>query len=349
MGTDQPEVVSTVQNNNCMCPIFRILFDEKQTYVTAAKALLSNYLIESEELDVGDCIGVGSSGVVYKGFYKGQHVAVKVLNGTLSKGSIAEDDVLQSKSDSQGDSEMFRRSKSDSGLWRNKTEGEFRREVLSLISCAHKNILKLYGVCISSHLSICIVTKFMQGGSLLHYLQQRTSLKICEILKLAKDVAKGMEFLHSRGIVHRDLKTANVFLDEERNAVIGDLGVARLVNEVEEGGREIGTYRWMAPEVCRAESGRGGGGEGFSYKSDVYSYGILVWELVTCKMPFADYNPVQAAVGVVMHGLRPAFPPACFPPLRYLIQKCWDQDPSVRPHFSQILKMLNIISQQNWS
>lgn len=343
MGSDIQEVACNT-NNNSNGSIYRILFDDKQCHVAAAKALLSVYLIESKDLEIGECVGRGSSGEVYKGHYKGQDVAVKVLKGIPS--SRADGD-LRSKFDSD-----LPPDKREGKVLRTKVEGEFRREVLSLISCPHKNILKIYGVCLFSQLGICIVTKLMRGGTLLHYLQQRTtSLRLSEILKLAKDVAKGMEFLHSRGIVHMDLKTANVFLDEEGNAVIGDLGVARLANEEGEG-QEIGSYRWMAPEVCGAESGRGGnngGGGGFSYKSDVYSYGILVWELVTCKMPFADYSPVQAAVGVVMHGLRPPIPSSCFPPLRYLVQKCWDQSPSVRPHFSQILGMLNIISQQDWS
>ncbi|KAI5067894.1 hypothetical protein GOP47_0016239 [Adiantum capillus-veneris] len=340
MGSDQQEVTGNTNNNGS---IYRILFDGKQCQVAAAKALLSIYLIESKDLEIGESVGLGSSGEVYKGLYKGQDVAVKVLKGTVS---TSRNNELRSKSDSD-----FPTAESDGEGFRTKIEGQFRREVLSLISCPHKNILKIYGVCLSPQLGICIVTKFMRGGTLLHYLQQRTTgLRLSEILKLAKDVAKGMEYLHSRGIVHMDLKTANVFLDEEGNAVIGDLGVARLVNEEGED-REIGSYRWMAPEVCGVESGRGAnnGGTGFSYKSDVYSYGILVWELVTCKMPFADYSPVQAAVGVVMHGLRPPIPPSCFPPLRYLIQKCWDQSPVVRPHFSDNLGMLNIISQQDWS
>ncbi|KAI5058630.1 hypothetical protein GOP47_0026800 [Adiantum capillus-veneris] len=303
--------------------IFRMLFSDQQSYdvvqqnAAAASALVSRYLIDCGDLQVGDCIGEGSSGIVYKGLllHKGQQikVAIKELKGHGSK-----------------------------------TQGEFRREVLSLIiSCAHQHVVKLFGIClISSSHGICIVTKFMEGGSLLHHLVKKRSLPTSEILKLAKDVARGMHFLHSRGIVHMDLKTANVFLDEEGNAVIGDLGVARLVNEIDGGGLEIGTYRWMAPEVCsRAVSGvRGGSTSWFSYKTDVYSFGILMWELVTCKMPYVDYNPVQAAVGVVMHGLRPSLPSSTFPPFRYLIQKCWDQNPSNRPHFSQILQMLEIIS-----
>lgn len=294
--------------------IFRILFNDKQSYTATAKSLLSHYLIDCSDLEIGEGIGEGASGIVYRGSYKGQKVAIKELKGVATKGS--------------------------------KTEGEFRREVLSLISCAHKNVLKLYGVGLSSTFGILIVTKFMEGGSLVQYLGQRKSLKTKEIIKLAKDVAKGMQFLHSKGIIHMDLKTANVFLDEDGNAVIGDLGVARLVNEKDETGDEIGTYRWMAPEVCAGlvSESRAEGSTCFSFKSDVYSFGILLWELVTCKMPYADYNPVQAAVGVVMHGLRPSIPPSTFPPLGYLIKKCWDQNPSIRPHFSQILQMLDIIS-----
>ncbi|MCO5602820.1 hypothetical protein L7F22_056959 [Adiantum nelumboides] len=301
--------------------IFDMLFQEQQSYVAqqqaaAASALLSRYLIDCADLEVGECIGEGSSGIVYKGLHKGHiKVAVKELKGALTLGS--------------------------------KTQGEFRREVLSLMAlCMHKHVVQLFGICLSSAHAICIVTKFMEGGSLLQHLVRKRSLPTKEIIKFAKDVAKGMHFLHSRGIIHMDLKTANVFLDEDGHAVIGDLGVARLVNEKEGGGMEIGTYRWMAPEVCsRAVSGlRGGSTSWFSYKTDVYSFGILLWELVTCKLPYVDYNPVQAAVGVVMHGLRPSIPSSTFPPLRYLIQKCWDQNPTNRPHFSEILQMLGIIS-----
>lgn len=313
-------LISCTSRNSCIMAaadspnfdLVRILFDDQHN-VVSGKMLLSNYLIDRKDLEIGESVGAGSSGEVYKGFYKGQKVAVKKLKG-MTRGS--------------------------------RTEGEFRREVLGLISCAHKNVLKLYGVCLDSEHGVCIVTKFMEGGSLLQFLQQKQGLKMKDILRLAKDVAKGMEFLHSRGVVHMDLKTANVFLDKEGRAVIGDLGVARLGTEKVEVGETIGTYRWMAPEVCGAESGDTGS---FSPKSDVYSFAILLWELITCQTPYADYNPVQAAVGVVMHGLRPAIPPNCFPPLRYLIEKCWDQNPSVRPSFSQISQMLQIISKEDWS
>ena len=162
--------------------IFCILFDEKQSYAEKARALLSNYIIDPQDLAIEERIGEGSSGIVYKGSYKGEKVAIKQLK-SLGKGS--------------------------------KTEGEFRREVLSLISCVHKNVLKLYGVSLFLFASpadyhhqvvrapdLCIVTKFMEGGSLQRFLMHQKHLKLKEILAIAEDVACGMEFLHSRGILH---------------------------------------------------------------------------------------------------------------------------------------------------
>ncbi|KAH7442252.1 hypothetical protein KP509_03G078700 [Ceratopteris richardii] len=298
-------------------------------------AVLRKFLIPSDDVQVVEQIGEGSSGVVYRGTFKDvEKVAIKELKGALVKGS--------------------------------KMQGQLRREALSLISCAHRNVLKFYGIWLNPSYTICIVTKFMEGGSLFNYLAKKKSLPTKVIIKLARDIARGMQFLHSRGVLHMDLKSANVFLDEEGNAVIGDLGIARLVNEKDGECPEIGTYRWMAPEVlngtdgespeigtyrclapevwARSKSDSKGNAWPFSYKSDVYSFGILLWELVTCKLPYADYSPVQAAVGVMMHGLRPPIPASTFPPLRFLIQKCWDQKPSNRPHFFQILEMLDIIS-----
>ncbi|KAH7289458.1 hypothetical protein KP509_30G002700 [Ceratopteris richardii] len=305
MGHDEQLLLTA----DCILPI---LFTEQPA---TAVTRLSHIVIDTDDLQVAEQpIGKGSSGVVRQGLYKGVHkVAIKELTGVFVKGS--------------------------------KMHGMFRREALSLILCAHKNVLKFYGVCLSPEKNICIVTKFMQGGSLLDYLSQKKGLSTREIIKLAKDIAKGMQFLHSKGILHMDLKAANIFLDDG-NAVIGDLGIARLVNEKVGDNLEIGTYRWMAPEVSAQAmlDSTAQSSNWFSYKTDVYSYGILLWELLTCRLPFSEYSPVQAAIGVVMHGVRPPIPASTFPPLRCLIQKCWDQSPSNRPDFTQILEMLRIIS-----
>ncbi|KAH7289469.1 hypothetical protein KP509_30G003700 [Ceratopteris richardii] len=309
MGHDHQEFIPS------NCSILSVLFTHLPEAATAT-VVLNQILVDTGDLQVSEPpIGEGSSAVVRQGVYKGIHkVAVKELKGAFVKGS--------------------------------KTQAEFRREALSLISCAHKNILKLYGVCLSPTHGICIVTKFMQGGSLSDYLVKKKCLPTAEVIKLAKDVATGMRFLHSKGILHMDLKTANVLLDEEGSAVIGDLGIARVKDEKDDERPEIGTYQYMAPEVCAGAllDSKGGDMDWFTYKSDVYSFGILLWELVTCELPYADYNPVQAAVGVMMHGLRPAIPASAYPPLRCLMQKCWHQNPSCRPDFSQVVQMLHIIN-----
>ncbi|KAH7289466.1 hypothetical protein KP509_30G003500 [Ceratopteris richardii] len=306
MGYDQKELHRTSNS------ILRVLFNSRKLPVDSNQ--LVGIFIDVDDVRLtGSIIGEGSSGIVLQGSYKGIHkVAVKELKDAFVDGS--------------------------------KTQDEFRREVLSLLSCVHENVIKLYGVCISPSNEIWIVTKLMKGGSLLDYLSKKRCLPVTEIIKISLDVAKGMQSLHSKGILHMDLKTANVFLDKKNNAVIGDLGTARNSGEKDEENSEIGTYRYMSPEVC-ARAILGSGQEGwFTSKSDVYSFGILLWELTTCKIPYSDYDPVQAAMGVMMHGLRPSIPASTFPPLRYLMQKCWHQNASSRPEFPQIVRMLQGMS-----
>eukprot|EP00249_Psilotum_nudum_P014021 c24625_g1_i1 orf=199-1584(-) len=275
--------------------------------VVCREDVVSTCLIDDSQLQLGQRVAKGSSGVIYEGMYKGEKVAVKALKS-------------------------FR-----SSAW---TGVEFCREIVGLLSCQHKNLLHMYGVTFNRCHGLLIITKFMEEGCLHQYLQRRQKLDVQEVIQLALGIAEGMSFLHSRGIVHRDLKSANVLLDEKGNVVIGDLGNCCLWNEEREIKQELGSYRWMAPEVFADESRT----IQLTPQSDVYSFGILLWELVTCKLPYADYTDIQAAVAVVMNGLRPSIPEYCFPPLRYIIEKCWSQNPSDRPKFTQIVEMLKIIS-----
>lgn len=93
------------------------------------------------------------------------------------------------------------------------------------------------------------------------------------VLKLAIDVARGMYYLHQRQIIHRDLKTANLLLDENNNVKIGDFGVARIMEQTGCMTAETGTYRWMAPEVIEHRP--------YDCKADVFSFGVLLWEMLT--------------------------------------------------------------------
>jgi serine/threonine protein kinase len=149
-----------------------ILFGGKKGLAEKARRLVDSYRLELKDITIQERIGEGASSVVYQGLYKGAKVAVKQLK-SCGKGS--------------------------------DSERAFRREVLSLMSCVHKNVLKLYGVLVVASPKgeeLWIVTKFMEGGSLQKYLMQRNHLKLREILRIAEDIARGMEFLHSKGIMH---------------------------------------------------------------------------------------------------------------------------------------------------
>uniref|UniRef100_A0A0D3C0G7 Protein kinase domain-containing protein n=1 Tax=Brassica oleracea var. oleracea TaxID=109376 RepID=A0A0D3C0G7_BRAOL len=175
-------------------------------------------------------------------------------------------------------------------------------------------------------------------GSIYNFLhKQKFAFKIQTLLKVALDVAKGVCYLHQNNIIHRDLKTANLLMDEYGIVKVADFGVARVQIESGVMTAETGTYRWMAPEVIEHKP--------YSHKADVFSYGIVIWELLTGHIPYAYLTPLQAAVGVVQKvlGFRPKIPKKTHPKVKGLLQRCWNQDPKDRPEFEEIIEMLQQI------
>jgi serine/threonine protein kinase len=144
---------------------------------------------------------------------------------------------------------------------------------------------------------------------------------------IALGVASGLAYLHKRGIVHCDVKTANILLDENFLPKIGDFGFARFIPR-EAIGRVPGTKLYRAPEWLAGDTG-------LNSSVDVYGYGIVLWELFTGRSAAGDPNYKDRKPGA-----RPTFPTAEHrlpQPLVELIEKCWDQDPKRRPTFEQIL------------
>ena len=135
-----------------------------------------------------------------------------------------------------------------------------------------------------------------------------------------------MAYLHSRNIIHRDLKPSNILLTRNNRAKIADFGMS-VTNFGQELTAETGTYRWMAPEVIRHES--------YSSNADVYSFGIVLWQLITREIPFDTLSPVQTAYAVA-EGERPIIPSSTPEPLRRIICACWDEDSQRRPSFTYI-------------
>ncbi|KAK7409886.1 hypothetical protein VNO78_00269 [Psophocarpus tetragonolobus] len=209
---------------------------------------------------------------------------------------------------------------------------EFSQEVYILSKMQHKNVVKFVGACTKPP-NLYLVTEYMSGGSMFDFLHKReTILSLSSLLKVAIDVSEGMKYLHQNDIIHRDLKTANLLIDENGVVKVADFGVARMHDQSGIMTAETGTYRWMAPEVISHQP--------YDHKADIFSFGIVLWELLTGKLPYEHLSPLQAAVGVIQKGLRPKIPNHTHPNLVELLHWCWHQDSSLRPDFSEILEFL---------
>uniref|UniRef100_A0A453LI12 non-specific serine/threonine protein kinase n=1 Tax=Aegilops tauschii subsp. strangulata TaxID=200361 RepID=A0A453LI12_AEGTS len=265
----------------------------------------SEWEIDIKLLNFGNKVASGSYGDLYRGTYCSQDVAIKVLKPERVNVDM---------------------------------QREFAQEVYIMRKVRHKNVVQFIGACTKPP-RLCIVTEFMSGGSVYDYLHKHKGIfKLPALVGVAMDVSKGMSYLHQNNIIHRDLKTANLLMDENGMVKVADFGVARVKVQSGVMTAETGTYRWMAPEVIEHKP--------YDHKADVFSFGILLWELLTGKIPYEYLTPLQAAVGVVQKGLRPTIPKNAHAKLAELLQKCWQQDPAERPDFSEILEALKKIAEE---
>ncbi|KAL6076205.1 ptk6 protein tyrosine kinase [Balamuthia mandrillaris] len=257
--------------------------------------------IDYEELEFQDEIGSGAFGVVYKGMWRGQ-VAIKVL-GQLSEKEFK---------DFKEESELMRKLR------------------------PHPNVVQLIGVCMNPDYPLCIVMEYMPRGCLLDYLRKGNELDEKRMVLMARDVAAGMLHLHSENIIHRDLASRNLLIGQEMSVKVSDFGRSREM-QAEEGVQttltHVGPLKWMAPESLRHGI--------YSQKSDVWSYGVLLWEMTNeGKEPFADLNPVQCSIAICTEGLRLEVPSEAPQIIQDLMHRCFEEDPEERPSFKQIFKEL---------
>ncbi|CAK7330475.1 unnamed protein product [Dovyalis caffra] len=261
---------------------------------------IGKWLLNSDNLEFIDQIGPSS----FKGVYKGKRVGIEKLKGC------------------------------DKG---NSYELELHKDLLELMTCGHKNILQFYGICVDENHGLCVVTKLMEGGSVNELMLKNKKLQTKEIVRIATDVAEGLKFMNDHGVAYRDLNTQRISLDRHGNACLGDMGIVTACKSMGEAMEyETDGYRWLAPEIIAGDP------ENITetWMSNAYSFGMVVWEMVTGEAAYAAYSPVQAAVGIAACGLRPEIPKDCPPILKSLMTKCWNNSPSKRPQFSEILSIL---------
>ena len=263
---------------------------------------LSGIEIPFSAIKPGRRVGAGAFAVVYEGKYRGQSVAVK----HLQLANINEKVIL-----------------------------DFHTEVAMIKSLRHPNIVHAMGACIDP---ICLVTEFCTRGSLFGILHKKTLKLPWELrLKLAMDAARGMRFLHTHKptIIHRDLKSLNLLVDEQWTLKVTDFGLSRFKSQQLMTG-QCGTFQWMAPEVVASQS--------YTEKADVYSFGVNLWELWTRKVPYGKLQPMQVAVAVMSKGKRPHVPDDMPSAYRSLMEACWEQRPEKRPPFTEIMLRLKEIA-----
>ncbi|XP_055508615.1 protein-tyrosine kinase 6-like [Leucoraja erinacea] len=215
------------------------------------------------------------------------------------------------------------------------TERDFQMETQIMKRLQHPHLMSLYATCTTSD-PFYIVTELMEYGSLLNYLRSNEGsyLNLECLLDMTVQVAKGMEYLESQNYIHRDLAARNILVGENHSCKIADFGLARIIRD----GTYVSLstaipYKWTAPEAI--EFGY------FSVKSDVWSFGILLYEVITYgKTPYPGMAN-QEVVRVVSRGYRMPCPDGCPNTLHQVMLSCWECAAAQRPSFATLVKTLS--------
>ncbi|XP_024977639.1 serine/threonine-protein kinase HT1-like [Cynara cardunculus var. scolymus] len=282
----------------------------KKEYFTSIE---DNSMVDLSKLFLGFRFANGAHSQLYRGVYKDEAVAVKIIK-------IPEEEENQQL-----------------GI---RLENQFIREVALLSHLHHENVIKFVAACRQPP-ALCVITKYLSEGSLRSYLhklenntltnkESRLSLK--RIIKMALDITRGMKYVHSQGVIHRDLKPENILVSKDFQLKIADFGIGCAEANRDLVSDDPGTYRWMAPEMIKRKP--------YDRKVDVYGFGLILWEMVAGDLPYKDMTSIQAAFAVVHKRLRPPIPVDCPLAMRTLIELCWSSNPGKRPEFWQVVKVL---------
>ncbi|KAL6755122.1 kinase-like domain-containing protein [Haematococcus lacustris] len=201
----------------------------------------------------------------------------------------------------------------------------------------HPNIVRFYGGCIRP--PVVFLVEELLLSDLSELVHNNNLLPLDDVLRIGKDIASGLFHLHPT-IIHRDLKPANVLLDYRGQAKIGDFGMARfkLQAALVTKDNNAGTMAYMAPECFHNNT--------VTPKADVYSWAIIMWEMLTGQLPWLGCNNAAIIGAVAFKGERPDLPDSpqrCPPDLAALITECWQQDPRDRPSTGELVKNISLI------
>ena len=256
--------------------------------------------ISENELTLEEVIGRGACAVVYKAQYRGTTVAVKKF-----KASVVEFEPQV-----------------------------FRQEVAIISILRHPDLVSCIGACTHNKESLSIVVEYMPQGSLDSYIRSSDPpgpFPLQRQFQFAGDIARAMKFLHGIGLIHGDLKPANLLVTDNLQIKLTDFDTCKFLSPKMKS--QLGTPDFIPPESFKEK--------GYTQMVDVYAYGITLWEIVTRKQPYADIDVFDIPERV-SDGLRPEPVPAH--PLYGMMQNCWQEKPNKRPTFVSILDSLETIA-----
>ena len=286
-----------------------------------------HFIIQPNDLKIFDLIGLGATSEVFLGEYKGLEVAIKKI-----KVKDINDDFYK----------------------------EYQNEISILTSIRHPNLISFLGTMLTEEKNdfyLYIITNYCQGGTLYDLLHKKKNISIPWNLKLKFliEISRAMNFLHTNEpqIIHHDLKSLNILLtskimennsNEHISIKISDFGLSQIITKDIKNSylKGIGSVQWMAPETLQNNDEND-----INEKVDVYSFGIIIWEIYARIQPYKNMNISQIINYVCKENGRPncdLIPKGEMPKgLFELMEKCWDKNPNLRPDFSEILEILNDI------
>lgn len=269
--------------------------------------------LQRTEIVFGRKIGTGCFGEVYHGYYRN---SIEVAIKTLKQGTMSPQAFLE--------------------------------EAVIMRKCRHSNLVPLYGVC-SQEEPLLIITEYMCNGSLLEYLRspEGKSLKLTDLMDMASQIAYGMAYLEKVKLIHRDLAARNILVGEKGEVKVADFGLARVIEDSEYTARQGTRFpiKWTAPEAVVYGK--------FSIKSDVWSYGILLYELITYgTIPYPAMQNKEV-IDQIQRGYRLPKPTQydCPDEVYKRMCDCWQSDPEKRPTFDYLATFFenyNVSAEQSY-
>lgn len=274
-------------------------------------------LIFRDTINLGKELGKGGFGIVYEGTWAFRKVAVKCYEGSRLPERIAQ---------------------------------EMRHEVSMMLQLDHECLVRLFGIVEEENRPPMLVMEHGANGSLYTFLHSELEISWPHRLKLAEELARGLAYLHSKGIVHRDIKSLNVVLDRDYHAKWCDFGLAQLKQhstttskaDASGGGGLAGTLHWMAPELFSRKSSTP------RMQSDIWALGMLFYELASRGIPYKDAQTPQQVMNWIMSGEGEEIPEECleqFPDFASIMQECW-ASLDERPTAAHIAAEVDVIAKR---